>query len=84
LGRYDQDGVLCDVVERVDFVAFIYAESAASEEEKGDVGAERGCNFDQALQRDTLARELKVAKERGGSVAGASAHSATCGNFLCR
>ena len=82
LGRDDEDGVFFHVVERVDFVAFIDAEGPAAEEEEGDVGAERGGDFDEAFEGDALAGELEVAEESCCGVAGAATESAAGGDFF--
>jgi len=78
----NEDGVFFDVGERVDFVALVYAEGAAAEEEEGDVGAEQGGDFDEALERETFARELEITKEGGCGVAGTASEPATGGDFL--
>ena len=46
-GRDYQDAELGNVRERIDFIALVYAQSAAAAEKKRDVGAEGGGNFQQ-------------------------------------
>ena len=72
LRRDYKNDVFFDVSERVDFVPLVYAEGAAAEEEEGDVGAERGGDFDEAFEREAFAGELEIAEEGCGGVAGAA------------
>ncbi len=50
-GGDDHDVALREIGQRVDFVAAIYGQGAAAEEEKGHVGAQAGGDFDQSRQR---------------------------------
>ncbi len=70
------------VRQRVNFVAATDAERAASEEEKRDVRAEAGRNFDESWRGDPLSGEPQKAEERRGSIARSAAQAAAHRNAL--
>ena len=66
----DEDRELGDIGERVDLVAATDAQSAASEEEKGNISAERGSDFEQARQREIAPGQAEIAEKGGGGADG--------------
>src|SRR6266849_4657148 len=66
----------------VDFVAAADAQGAPTEEEEGDVGAERGGNFHQPWGRNGAANEAQIPKQGRSSIAGTAAEAAPGGNFF--
>ncbi len=78
----DDEGTAGRVGEGVDFLALANAEGGAAEEEEGDVGSETGSDIEQAGEFEFLARELEIAEQRRGGIAGAAAQAAASGNFL--
>src|SRR6266851_533709 len=66
----------------VDFVAAAAAQGASTEEEEGDVGAERGGNFHQPRGRNGAAKEPQIPEQGRSGIAGTAAEAAPGGNFF--
>ncbi len=72
VGGNDEEREGSNIRERVDFVAFADAQTAATEQEERNISTQAGGDLQEAGGIGFLAHELEVAHERGGRVTGAS------------
>ncbi len=75
IGRNHEKVQLGDVRQRIDFIAFVHAQRAPSQQKKGDIRAEGRGDFQQTRWRQFLLGEHQIAQERRGGVTRASAQA---------
>ena len=78
--RDDEQVELWNVRQRIDFVALANAERAATFQEKGDIGAEAGGQFEQPLAGQLVFGKAEIPNERGCRVARAAAQPSASRN----
>lgn len=82
--RDDQDGLLGNIRQGIDFVSPANSQGAAAEQKKRHVGAERGGDFKEPCCGQFAPREAQIAEQGRCRVAGTSAEPAAGGNFLAQ